>query len=203
MKNKTAQKPNQSLSLKMMGAIASVSFMSALGLAQSDATTPATPSTATADTSAAGPTDAQIEKIVVTSNNVEIDMSKLAKDHAQNKDVKKLAEHMISDHEKWNKEADSLAKKIKTAPEESADSRAVEADGKRIMDRLSALQGNDFDKAYTEEGVKFHQGVLKAIDQKLLPNAKNGDLKKMLEKTRPKVQAHLDHENKVRSEMKL
>jgi putative membrane protein len=77
----------------------------------------------------------------------------------------------------------------------------LSSDGKSTEDRLGILNGVEFDRAYVNGEVSFHQSVLDTIDEKLLPNAKNADLQAMLKKTKPEVQAHLEHARKVQSKL--
>ena len=51
---------------------------------------------------------------------------------------------------------------------------------------LKALKkGGDFDRAYVDHEVAYHQAVIDAIDKSLVPNAKNAELKDLLVKSRP------------------
>ncbi|KIF83110.1 DUF4142 domain-containing protein [Noviherbaspirillum autotrophicum] len=148
------------------------------------------------------PNDAQIAGIVVAANTVDIDAGKLAKSKATNKDVKRFAEHMITDHTGSNKKATALVKKLKVKPEESDTSKKLKDDGAANVSKLKGLKGAEFDKAYIENEVTYHQTVLDAIDKTLLPSAKNSELKDLLEKTRPVINDHLQMAKKVQAEMK-
>jgi len=147
------------------------------------------------------PNDAQIAGIVVAANTVDIDAGKLAKSQAQSKEVKDFAQRMITDHTGSNKEATALVKKLKVTPEESATSTALKKEGAATLKHLKTLKGKDFDKAYIDNEVTFHQTVLSAIDKTLIPNAQNPELKSLLEKTRPVIDDHLQHAKKIQASM--
>ena len=49
------------------------------------------------------------------------------------------------------------------------------------MAKLKAMDGAEFDKAYIDNEVAYHESVIGALDKVLLPNAKNADLKSLLE----------------------
>jgi putative membrane protein len=49
--------------------------------------------------------------------------------------------------------------------------------------------------------VTYHQQVLDAIDKVLIPNAKNGELKALIEKVRPAIEAHLQHAQQIQSKL--
>jgi putative membrane protein len=140
-----------------------------------------------------GPTDPQIAAIVVTANQVDIDAGKLAKSKSKNKEVDKFAQQMITDHTGVNKQAVALVTKLKVKPEPSDTSKSLKKGGDENMAKLKKLKGAEFDKAYVDHEVDYHQAVLDAIDKTLIPSAKNAELKGLIEKVRPAIAAHLDH----------
>jgi putative membrane protein len=148
-----------------------------------------------------GPTDPQIAAIVVTANQVDIDAGKLAKGKTKNKDVKAFAQQMITDHTAVNKQATQLVGKLKVKPEPNPTSESLKKGGDENIANLKKLKGKDFDKAYVDHEVDYHQQVLDAIDKTLIPSAKNAELKGLIEKVRPAIQAHLDHAKHLQSEL--
>lgn len=145
-------------------------------------------------------TDAQIEAITVAANDVDIEAGKLAKSRASDAKVKAFAEQMVTDHSGVNKAAKDLARKIKVKPEENESSKSLKAGGKENVKKLKDLKkGADFDKAYIDQEVTFHQTVLDTIDKSLLPNAKNDELKAFITKIRPNIAAHLEHAKEIQS----
>lgn len=148
------------------------------------------------------PSDAQIAAIVVAANSVDIDAGKLAKSKSKNKQVKDFAQLMINDHSGVNKQAVALLQKLKVTPEENDISRSLKADGAATLEKLRGLKGGAFDKAYVANEVTYHQAVLDTIDKTLLPNAKNAELKGLLEKVRPAIDAHLQHAKSMQTSLK-
>jgi putative membrane protein len=149
----------------------------------------------------AGPTDPQIAHIVVTANQVDIDAGKLAKDRTKNKEVQKFAQQMITDHTSVNKSAVALATKLKVKPEANPTSESLKKGGDENVAKLKKLKGKDFDKAYVDQEVAYHQQVLDAIDKTLVPSAKNEELKALIVKVRPAIAAHLDHAKHLQSQL--
>lgn len=158
--------------------------------------------TTTAWAQSAAPSDAQIAAIVVTANNVDIDAGKLALKKSKNAEVKKFAKRMVTDHTGVNKQVIALVKKLKVKPEDSDTSKGLKTGGDENVTKLKGLKGADFDKAYIDNEVTYHQAVLDAIDKTLIPNAQNAELKALLEKVRPAIDAHLQHAKTVQSAMK-
>jgi putative membrane protein len=140
-----------------------------------------------------GPTDPQIAAIVVTANQVDIDAGQLAKTKATSKDVQAFAERMIVDHTGVNKSASELVAKLKVTPEGNPTSLSLQKGGDENLATLRTLNGAAFDRAYVDHEVAYHQAVLDAVDNTLIPHARNAELKALLVKVRPAFVAHLEH----------
>ena len=150
---------------------------------------------------APGPTDPQIADIVVTANQVDIDAGKLAKSMTQNADVKAFAQQMIADHTGVNKAATALVTKLKVTPEDNATSQSLMKGGEDNLKNLKTLKGADFDRAYIDHEVAYHQSVIDAIDNTLIPSAKNEELKALLVNVRPSFLAHLEHAKEIQAKL--
>ena len=145
--------------------------------------------------------DAQIASIVVTANQVDIDAGKLAKNRASGKEVKAFAQHMITDHTGVNKSAKALVKKLKVKPEDNPTSASLKSGGDSNLSKLKGLKGAEFDKAYIDNEVTYHQAVIDAMDKTLIPGAKNEELKALLVKARPAFVAHLEHAKQIQGSL--
>ncbi len=141
--------------------------------------------------------DPQIAAIAVAANQVDIDAGKLAKMKSKNAKVKRFANDMIRDHGSANKQAVKLVTKLGVTPEENDTSRSLTDGGKENIANLKKLKGKEFDKAYMEHEVAYHQQVLDALDKTLIPSAQNAELKSLLESVRGVVAQHLDHANQL------
>jgi len=149
-----------------------------------------------------GPSDAQIAAIVVAANQVDINAGKLAESKSASKEVKDFAQRMVTDHTGVNKSATELVTKLKVKPEENPTSTSLKKGGEDTRKRLQGLKGAEFDKAYIDNEVTYHQTVLDAVDKTLIPNAKNEELKALLVKVRPAFVAHLEHAKQIQSSLK-
>jgi putative membrane protein len=139
------------------------------------------------------PTDPQIAHIVVTANQIDVEAGKIAKSKSRNKEVQAFAQQMITDHTAVNRQAGALAKKLGVKPEDNDTSKALQKGAQANVARLRKLSGAEFDRAYVDHEVAYHQAVLDAIDKVLVPGAQNAELKGLIEKVRPAIQAHLEH----------
>ena len=142
---------------------------------------------------AQGINDAQIASIVVTANQVDIDAGNVALKASKNAEVKKFAQTMVTDHTGVNKSATELVTKLKVTPEDNETSKSLKTGGEQNVTTLKGLKGAEFDKAYIDHEVAYHQQVLDAVDKTLIPSAKNDELKALLVKVRPAFVAHLEH----------
>jgi putative membrane protein len=148
------------------------------------------------------PNDAQIAGIVVAANTVDINAGKLAEKMSHNKEVKAFAKQMVTDHTGVNKQATALVKKLNVTPEDSDTSKSLKEGGDANITKLKGLKGKEFDKAYVDNEITYHQAVLDAVDKTLIPNAKNAELKETLVKVRPAFVAHLEHAKHIQASMK-
>jgi putative membrane protein len=165
--------------------------------------TMATTTMPAADTAPAAPAlnDAQIAAIVVAANSADVKVGEQAKTMATNQQVKDFAQRMITDHTAVNKQATDLATKLSLTPEENPTSQSLAQGGDQTVSQLQGLSGAAYDKAYIDHEVQYHQQVLDALDQQLLPNTQNAELKALLEQSRPAFVAHLDMAKQIQASL--
>jgi len=130
---------------------------------------------------------------VVAANTVDVDAGKLAQKSSKNKEVQAFAKQMVTDHTGVNKQATALVKKLKVTPADSELAKSLKQGGADNIAKLKGMKGAEFDKAYVDNEVGYHQAVIDALDKTLIPNAKNAELKETLVKTRPAFVEHLEH----------
>lgn len=146
----------------------------------------------------AAPSDGEILAIAQAANTAEIDAGKLAKSHAQNPQVKQFAQQMIKDHSAMNAE---LAKNLDLKLMDNDESQGIRQDALDSLEKLKSMRGADFDKAYIDKQVMMHEEVVAMMQDKLIPNAQNPQLKAALDKAAPKVQSHLKMARQIQSSM--
>lgn len=148
------------------------------------------------------PNDAQIAQIVLTADTADVNYGKLAVKKTKDPEVKAFAETMIRDHSAVNEQAVALAKKLGVTPEESATSKSLQSSGEKTLATLKALDSAEFDVAYVDNEVAYHEAVIGVLDETLIPNTKNPELKALLESGRPIFVAHLEHAKKLQKSLK-
>ena len=137
--------------------------------------------------------DAQIAAVTLAANKVEIDAAQAARKKAKNSEVKRFASDMIRDHTAADKQAAALVKRLGLTPEENETSRSLTQRADDDLAKLKPLAGRDFDKAYAEHELALHRQVLATFDEKLISDARNADLKSLLQSVRSVIAEHRDH----------
>jgi putative membrane protein len=161
--------------------------------------------TATSDTAAAPAapalTDGNIVAIFVAANDADIKNGQQAKGKSKNKQVKDFADRMIQDHTAAKKEATDLAGRANITSEDNDASKQLVSDTDAMRDSLGKMTGTAYDKNYIDDEVAIHEKVLSTLDNTLIPNAQNPDLKALLTHARDIVNSHLEHAKSIQTQM--
>ncbi|MGE8539622.1 MAG: DUF4142 domain-containing protein [Acinetobacter sp.] len=145
-------------------------------------------------------TDSQVIKVLSTANNGEIKQAKTALPKLKMDEVRKYAQMMINDHSANEKKGQALANRLNLTPQTSNISTALQNDSDKVVAKLTRSATPD--KDYMMSQVEVHRKVVKMLDQQLIPNAKNVELKNMLTQTRTAVAAHLKKAEQIVEKMK-
>jgi putative membrane protein len=145
--------------------------------------------------------DPEIANVAVVANQIDIDNANIAKEKSQNNDVKNFAQTMINDHQSVIDQATALVKKLNVTPKENATGKQLLSDAKKTQTDLSSKSGSAFDKAYIDNEVAYHQAVINTVQNVLIPEAKNSDLKQLLQNVMPTLKAHLEHAQMVQKNL--
>ena len=145
--------------------------------------------------------DARIAHVAVTTNSIDSAAGELAKGKATSRAVRDFAQTMITDHGAVNRQAVALATRLGVTPQPNDVSRELQSGADQAQDSLRRLGGAAFDRAYMDREVAYHQAVLDALDQTLIPGAKNAELKQLLETVRPNIAGHLARAKQVQGDL--
>lgn len=146
-------------------------------------------------------TDPEIASIAVTANQIDIDYGNIAKTKASNDDVKKFAATMIKDHQSVLDQAVALAKKLGVTPQDNPTTQALLAGSLTTKDLLNSKTGTDFDKAYVDNEVSYHKAAIDLVENTLIKDATNPELKSLLESALPIFKEHLSHAEMIQKEL--
>jgi putative membrane protein len=146
-------------------------------------------------------TDAGIAAMVLALNYTDISYARLAPARAERQDVKQFAERMLTDHTSVNLLVTQLLQKLDVVPEDNVASLDMRDESSATRDILRELNGRAFDSTYIASEVRYHRKFLTALDQELIPFARNGELKALLSNVRPAVAGHLAHAEQVHADV--
>lgn len=150
---------------------------------------------------ASGWTDANIFAILDEANSADSSEGAIAAVKGTGAQVRDFGKQMMRDHHSMRVEGEALAKKLAVTPQRAPDDNSVAALEKNIAMLNNTAKGKDFDRAYIDLQVDGHKAVLeKAV--KAMVAAQNTELKNLLQKAAPKVQAHLDKAETIQKSMK-
>jgi len=151
--------------------------------------------------SAGSMSDANIAAALVAANDIDVQNGQLAQSKARSSAVKQFAQMMVSTHSAAKTKTTQLTGQIGISPEPNDMISQLQMQANAKRDSLRSLSGANFDRAYMDGEIAMHQQVLDLIDQQLLPNAQNADLKALVQQMRPVIAQHLDHAKTVESQM--
>lgn len=142
-------------------------------------------------------TDPEIASVAVTANQIDINYALIAKEKSKDKEILRFAETMANDHKAVIAQAVALVTKLKVTPKDNATSKKLMADAEKTKKTLLEKSGKAFDKAYIDNEVAYHKAVISAVENLLIPQTKNEELKELLSKVVPALRTHLAHAEMV------
>ena len=158
------------------------------------------PAAAPAAPAAPALTDPNIVAILDGANAADSAAGSVAATKGTAADVKSFGKDMMRDHHALRKAGQDLAKKLNVTPALPAGDNSAAA-ATAWKDSLTAMPaGAAWDKAYIAHEVAYHEAVLQTA-QAALGAAQNAELKALIEKAAPNIQAHLDHAKSIQSKL--
>lgn len=156
-------------------------------------------STAVAPPASVGFTDANIAAILDAANASDSAFGAMAVKKGKSADVKSFGRLMMGEHHALRAEGQQLVTRLGITPQEPANFELPNQQ-KQAMDELQQKTGAEFDKAYIDHEVTFHQQVIETA-QKALGDTQNAELKALLEKAAPVLQKHLDRAKEIQTKL--
>ncbi len=135
-------------------------------------------------------TDANIVYILDNANMLDSAAGSIAATKGTNSEVREFGKRMMRDHHALRKQGQDLAKKLNVTPEAPANDDSKASYDKTMSMLNGAAKGKDFDKAYIDNEVTYHQAVLQTATNAMAA-AQNAELKNLIQKAAPAIQAHL------------
>jgi putative membrane protein len=125
-------------------------------------------------------------KDAASSGDMEVELGKVAQQNASSQAVKDFGKKMETDHSQAGEELKAIAQKNNVQlPSE------MERKHKLTVEKLSKLNGDEFDKKYMQDMVKDHKMDV-AKFKKASKKVKDPELKQFVDKTLPTLEQHLE-----------
>jgi putative membrane protein len=152
------------------------------------------------------------------SGHAEVEMAKMAQEKASSKDVKDFARMLVQDHQKTNEKLKDIAdKKGVRLPEYDDHDRGDARKSERSEDRgsggdvnraakdrksaeLASLSGESFDRRFMAIQIENHQKGVQNFE-KMQKNAKDPELRSLVQETLPTLRTHLDKARSVNASL--
>lgn len=141
--------------------------------------------------------DAEVASVAVVANQIDVSYAEIAKKKSKNAEVLRFAETMMNDHNAVIGQAAALAKKLGVTPKDNPVSQQLLADAETTKKSLNSKSGKAFDKAYADNEVAYHKAVISAVEDLLIPQTDNAELKDLLTNVVPVLKTHLGHAEMV------
>jgi putative membrane protein len=134
-------------------------------------------------------------KTAAQGGMAEVQMGKLASERGGSAAVKLFGQRMVDDHTKANMELNQLAaRKNMQLPQE------LSAEQKSMLDKLSKLAGEDFDKEYVSAMVEDHEHDVEEF-QTQSEKGDDPEVRAFAAKTLPTLRDHLQMIKDIKSKM--
>lgn len=146
--------------------------------------------------------DAEIAHISVVANQIDISYAKIAKIKSSNKEIIEFAETMERDHNGVIGQATDLVNRLGVNPKDNPVSKSLLSNAEKTKALLNSKSGKEFDKAYIDNEVIYHESVISAVKDLLIPQAQNYELKELLKVVLPALEVHLGHAKMVQKSIK-
>jgi putative membrane protein len=150
-----------------------------------------TPAPTSAQTAAPAPAlnDPTIVAIFDEANTADIETGQLAVERGSSKAVRDFGAMLARDHKAVRQQGRDLAARLGVTPTPPADDASAKAHAE-AMATLRSKRGAEFDRAFLDHEVKYHQDVINAIENTLMPAIQNAELKDLVVKIAPAFEAH-------------
>jgi putative membrane protein len=145
--------------------------------------------------------DPNIVYILDNANKLDSTAASIAATKGTSSEVRDFAKRMMRDHHSLRQQGQDLAKKLGVTPAAPANDDSQAQMDKTMSMLNGAAKGKDFDKAYIDNEVAYHKSLLETATA-AMSAAQNAELKNLIQKAAPAVQAHLDMAQSVQGKLK-
>jgi putative membrane protein len=138
-------------------------------------------------------TDPEIASVAVTANQIDMGYADIAIAKSKDTSILDFARTMKRDHQAIIDQAVALVTKLGVTPKDNPVTQSLLSGAAKTKQMLNSKSGKAFDKAYIDNEVAYHKTVISTVNDVLIPEAQNAELKALLQKIVPLLNAHLSH----------
>ena len=154
-----------------------------------------------ASTSVRALDDATIVAIFDAANTSDIETGELGAKMGSTQAIRDFGAMLARDHKQVRQQGRDLAKKLGVVPTPPKDDESAKAHA-AVMKKLMSVKGAEFDRAFLQNEVGYHEAVIGAVTNTLLPAIKNAELKNLVVTVAPAFGAHRDAAKNMLEKMK-
>jgi putative membrane protein len=137
--------------------------------------------------------DLEMAHVAYTADNIDIRYAHLALALSTNPDIHAFANTMISDHTAVNEAALGLLDKLGATAQDNFFSQALNAGSIDIIEGFLKLRGAEFDAAYAANELAYHQTVNDLVENAMIPNIENPEVKALFQQGLDIFKVHEGH----------
>lgn len=137
--------------------------------------------------------DLEIAHVAYTADSIDIRYAHLALAKSKNPAIHKFARTMIRDHSAVNERALALLKKLRVSAQDNELSRSLNSQADKLVQEMSALSGEEFDRRYAANELGYHKAVNGLVGGTFIPNIDNAEVKALFEEALVIFRAHEHH----------
>ncbi len=141
--------------------------------------------------------DLEIAHVAYTADNIDIRYAHLALAKSKNPVVIEFAETMVRDHTGVNEQALALLQKLNAQPQDNFLSQNLNQQADQLVEEMSALSGDAFDKKYAANELAYHQAVNSLVEGTFIPNIQNPQMKELFGQAIVIFKSHEQHAQKM------
>lgn len=134
----------------------------------------------------------QVLEVAKLIHEVEQKSGKIGKEKSKESIVTTYAQQIESDHKAFERALSNVEKKSKMSPQDNNMAKNLAQKWNSQIEKLEKMdKGREFDKAFIEHEIGFHQEALQILNGSLVNNAKNPDFKEVLAKAQETMKTNL------------
>ena len=137
--------------------------------------------------------DLEYAHIAYTADTIDIRYAYLALALSTNPDIHEFANTMIRDHTAVNEAALGLLDKLGASAQDNVVSQTLNANAEEIIDGFVKLRGAEFDAAYAANELAYHQAVNDLVENTMIPNIDNDEVRALFKQGLEIFKAHEHH----------